>query len=124
KNMKKQLFFIRNNKGFVFPYLLFIVTLLLIGIQKQIVFYENEIEMTELMVDQVKIETMYQMAKTETKNELAANPHIRSIIFHYPYGEAEVTLQPESETAYKARFVITTFPNNNSYTFISQILHK
>ncbi|MEC5422261.1 hypothetical protein QGM71_02005 [Virgibacillus sp. C22-A2] len=119
--MKKPLFFISNEKGFVLPYILFIITLVFIFLTSNISTYKNEIKMTENHLEQVIIETLYQMGHTKLKEEFVTNNyHATQISYSFPDGLVNINLTPLTQTKYRLEFNITTTKRSvyNLFSFL------
>ncbi|WP_407268380.1 hypothetical protein [Radiobacillus sp. PE A8.2] len=99
--MKRQLASIktlRSDQAFFFPYMLFIITLVLIIVLSSIPLYQNHIEMTTFTEEQLKLETLIQMAYTQVRKEqpyLLHNDRSGEISYNYPYGIVYVSYFPK-----------------------------
>ncbi|SDQ50433.1 hypothetical protein SAMN05216231_1731 [Virgibacillus salinus] len=108
--MKKQLSFTGNSRGFILPYVLFIIAIALIIITASINMYQNEIQITNNQIDQLKIETLIQMARTTFKEELLLGKEMNSnpVYYQFPYGYVQVDYIELDEKEYHLFFNITT----------------
>lgn len=89
--MKKQLYFMTKEKGFILPYTLFITTIILLLLTASINIYSREVQMTHQAVEQLKLETLFQMGRTKFKNELSTlNSHNDTIVYTFPDGTVEI----------------------------------
>ena len=66
--IQKRLDFMRQSEGFIFPYVLFIISILFLIITGSITSYQHDTSITDNMLEQVKIETLFQMSHTEFKD--------------------------------------------------------
>lgn len=89
--MKKQLSF-TSESGFIFPYVIFIISLLLIVLLASIHIYKQESHMTQYHFEQIKMETLVQMGLAAFKNDLLEQ-HISedSVTYTFPYGSVLIT---------------------------------
>ncbi|OZU89980.1 hypothetical protein CIL03_02265 [Virgibacillus indicus] len=107
--MRKQLFFINNEKGFFLPYVLFIISIIFIVITANITNYKNEIYITDAYLEQLKIETLFQMGHAELKEDVKNSEDMidkKSYIF--PDGNVEISLISFTEEIFHFDFNIST----------------
>ncbi|WP_375050429.1 hypothetical protein [Virgibacillus sp. JSM 102003] len=110
--MKRQLLFTGSSKGFILPYVLFIIAISLIIITASINMYQNEIQITHNQINQLKIETLLQMARTSFKEEvLLGNDLDNPIHYQFPYGDVDVEYIVYNEKEYLLLFSIKTDSN-------------
>ncbi|MEJ8776519.1 hypothetical protein [Pseudogracilibacillus sp. ICA-222130] len=60
--MKKQSHLNDNERGFFLPYVMVLSTIILIFVTNAIYIYENELEISSNVIDQITYETQYKMA--------------------------------------------------------------
>src|SRR5699024_10257113 len=96
KNMLNILYFTREQKGFILPFVLFILTLIMLIVISGIQIYKNNIQLTHQHVEQLKIETLFQSAYTLFQQELLEGEVIlpefsnRNELKTYPFPDGEV----------------------------------
>lgn len=61
--------FMNNEKGFIFPFTLFIITIILLTISLNISSYQYDIKLSKKALEQTEIESLFQMARTSLRNE-------------------------------------------------------
>ncbi|MBM7569675.1 competence type IV pilus minor pilin ComGG [Aquibacillus albus] len=79
----------RNSKGFILPYFMLIMVLTLMVISSSVTVYINHIEVSKLEIEQMKLQTLIQMAHAELLDNLQQSESSESgqKIFDYPYGQ-------------------------------------
>lgn len=110
--MKRQLSFMNNDAGFFFPYVLFVTAIVFIFITATITMYASDGKITEKHVEQIKIETLFQMGHAKFKEDNNAKEIDSGETYYtFPYGNVEITYEPSDENRYKLYFKITTDKN-------------
>lgn len=105
--MKSHLPSITKNDGFIMLQVLFVVSLLFILIISSIATYRNEVYITARQVEQVKIETLFQMAQSKYKQELAASDAPPSAAsFSFPDGTVDISVTEITNHYIKLHFSI------------------
>ncbi|WP_077326963.1 hypothetical protein [Virgibacillus siamensis] len=115
--MKNPFMYINDQRGFILPYVLFITALLIITITASIRLYHNELIITESQAEQVKVETLFQMAHSQFTDNLPNknNPADNPVMYHFPYGNVKIEyIRMDTET-YHLYVTITT----NKQTIVS-----
>lgn len=116
--------FIIGDKGFVFPFVLLVSAAIFILFFTAIQLYETEQKMTKNLLGHLQVETIYQMSLHELKEEFSIkNPGVKNAkrAYHYPQGEAKISLHEKSATIYSALFSIST-DNGVSYNFSQPLI--
>ncbi|MBP1969745.1 hypothetical protein J2Z83_001852 [Virgibacillus natechei] len=107
--MKKRLPFMNNNAGFFLPYVLFVTTIVFIFITATISMYTTNIKVTETHLEQVKIETLFQMAYSKFSEEYKDSElNYGKKNYTFPYGSVEITAEPLDENILHLYFEVTT----------------
>ncbi|RFA32810.1 hypothetical protein CAI16_16855 [Virgibacillus dokdonensis] len=107
--MIKKSSIIRNNAGFMFPFVLVITVLVLLIITATAYHYQNNIVMTKNQIEQLKIETMVQMSRERVKQALIQNGELKKqMYFSFPYGDVSLRINALSSDKYTLFFTITT----------------
>lgn len=93
--MKRNLVFIKANikeKGFIFPYILFLAALCLLVVTSSTSIYKNHIQMTTMQMEQIKLDTLIQISHAQFKEELQNNTLIQGQKkYNYPYGSVIIS---------------------------------
>jgi len=114
--MIKKLFITNNENGFILPYVLFITAIVIIIVTANISIYRNDIVITENQLEQIKIETLFQMGRTKLKKEMVNQEEETSdVSYSFPDGIVKITINSSNSPVYKLYFTITT-NNNATYT--------
>lgn len=101
--------FTTKQEGFIFPYVLFIIALSLIIVTTSIQLYQSEIHITQNQTEQMKIETLFQMAHTQFKEDITNQPESNDTIsYSLPYGEVLVEYGKLNKREYQLNFLIET----------------
>ena len=93
--MKRQLFLIDNEQGFYLPIVLIVTTITLSFISILIYTYQNELHMTEAMINQIEAETLIQMAVEDFTEMVVIEETMEAgtISFDYPNGIVEINYE-------------------------------
>lgn len=74
--------------------------------------YQDEIQITHNQINQLKIETLIQMARTSFKEEILLGKELDNPIhYHFPYGDVEIDYIVINENEYHLLFSIKTDSN-------------
>ncbi len=119
--MKKYYDFTRRESGFILPYVLVIVTIALIVMTASIKIYEQEFKVTHHYLEQIKIETLMQMAYVQFHEDYDMNEasQIRTE-YEFPSGSVDVTYSPITDEPDTLYFVVDT-DKATRYTFLKKI---
>lgn len=100
-----------NEKGFVFPFVLFIITIILITTTFNVSLYRHEIEIARNIIEQEEFESLFQMARASLLKEdihaLSLNSEKEYI---FPNGKVAITISKIDD-----RFIHTVFVINSEY---------
>ncbi|RDW21930.1 hypothetical protein [Oceanobacillus chungangensis] len=119
--MKKELYFMNNEKGFFLPYVLFITAVAFIIVTTNITMYRNDLQLTENQIEQVKIETLFQMQREQFKQEIKKYgiPNTDTI-YHFPDGIVKITIIRSINQTHELNISILT-NKNHRYTIINTL---
>ncbi|MDC3415512.1 hypothetical protein [Aquibacillus salsiterrae] len=95
--MRKHLVYrkhITNQQGILLPYFMFILLVGLMSVTASISVYQNHLEITKLETEQLRLETLIQMAKAQFREEYPVSEQTKS--YYYPYGKVSVSVQPNN----------------------------
>lgn len=117
--MKKPLYSINNEKGFILPYVLFMVFLLFILITSSIKTYQNDIYLTDHYLEHLRIETLFQRGKMKFSKEVLSSSNPFPPTTNYEFNDGYVTIQVRevSDKVYEIVYNITTKELEFSYNF-------
>ncbi|MFD1363064.1 hypothetical protein [Lentibacillus salinarum] len=91
------------------PYVLFVIALALIIITANIDSYQDEIRITHNQTEQLKIETLLQMARTQFKDDIMNESETEGeMSYDLPYGHVLVEFMLLNDKQYLLYFTITT----------------
>lgn len=116
--------FMNNQRGFVFPFVLFTITIILLSITVSISLYQYDIELSKKAVDQYNIESLFQMARKSLMDDeefrlLNENTQRN---YKFPNGEVTVTISKVQKDYIHATFRIKT--NQDSHFIMRHIMNK
>ena len=122
--MKKRLLSWNNQSGFVLPTILFMLSIITLGLMTTIILYERNIFATQFYLDQLQIETMMQMAHTSFTNTYSVESWSTiQDVFHFPTGHVKVTYNRWDDILYTLHYEIVT-DTTESFTIVSHHEHK
>ncbi|MFA1821545.1 hypothetical protein ACDX78_15425 [Virgibacillus oceani] len=117
--MKKPLSFMNNDRGFFLPLVLFSVTLLFIFISANIQSYKHDVQITERQVEQVIVESLFQLGREKVKDELISIEIPDKVQYTFPDGTVNITISSK-DYFYELFFSIKT-NNNINYSFLNHM---
>ncbi|WP_339228117.1 hypothetical protein NSQ77_21340 [Oceanobacillus sp. FSL K6-2867] len=108
---------IMNEHGIVLPYVIFITTLVFMFIMTAIHSYKQDIALTQRHIQQVKIETLFQMGYETVKAEMTDQQPPNSVSYHFPDGSVSIAITPAGNTMYELSFTIKTYESDTTFAF-------
>jgi hypothetical protein len=112
--MKKQLHSTTKEKGFILPSVLFLTTLVLLYFSSSLITYKHDIQITYNMVEQVKSQSLFQMAYVQYKNDyLSQNIIEENVAYSFPIGNVIVNTTT-TDNIIQLEFIMQT-DNDFSY---------
>ncbi|SFD53907.1 ComG operon protein 7 [Lentibacillus persicus] len=120
--MKKPLSHTINQQGFILPYVLFFIAFSLIIISSSVNLYQNETHITHNQTEQIKIESLFQMARIQAKETIRdrIEPY-DAISYSFPQGEVVVEYGKLNEHEYRLIFTIET--DSGAITVLNDYFH-
>lgn len=98
KSMKRNLKWIRNERGQMLIFVLISTSIILLVFITAVKMYINIIEDSHFLLEQLEVETISQMSKMDLLNDIE---EARSTYYYmYPNGNIELTLQNKNDTRY------------------------
>lgn len=89
--MKKQYFCMDKQQGFILPYVMFFIAVVMLLVIASGNIYRNEIFISDQLIHELKINTVYQMALTQFHNEFNEDvPTNGSVVYEFPDGKAAI----------------------------------
>ncbi|WP_217586702.1 competence type IV pilus minor pilin ComGG [Lentibacillus saliphilus] len=98
--MQRKLSFIKLQSGFVLPYVLFGAAIVLLVLSSSIQLYQNEIQITELELEHIKIETLFQMGYSTYLANRQEDSWPNSASYSFPQGDVEIVYVEEGASIY------------------------
>lgn len=100
--MIKSSFITHNQKGFILPYTLFIVTVVLSLFTILISTYQNDIRISHNHQEQLKIETLIQMGHEQFKQDITSEKNTTgSKTYKFPPGDVTIEYTRMDDGEYK-----------------------
>lgn len=91
--MQKKYLFIKEEKGFILPFVLVISLIIILLVTTSIKMYQSELLITQNLIDQIKIDTIIQMSLERLKDDLNDKNHSEAqFTYTFPQGD-EVYIQ-------------------------------
>ena len=113
--MKKQLHSTTKEKGFILPSVLFLTTIVLLYFSSSLITYKHDIQITHNMVEQVKSQSLFQMAYARYKKDyLTQNIIEENVTYSFPIGNVIVNTT-STDKIIQLEFIIQT-DNDFPYT--------
>lgn len=94
--MKKRLAIIKNERGFLFIYVIWTISILLISLSILTVSYQHDLRITDNHIDQLKTETLFQRSKVQVQKDIEEGLVTPDDVkdYSYPDGQVQVQLKP------------------------------
>src|SRR5699024_836597 len=108
--MKKVLFITRNQQGFILPFSLFIISILLLLFTIQITIFKNDIQITHNHQEQLKIETLIQMGREKFKRDIVSKQQqaTGTVTYKFPPGNVTIDYQKIDPSSYRLAWDIAS----------------
>lgn len=107
--MKGLLLHLRHERGFFLPFILFVSLVLFSTVLTTIILYNNETKISYQLWEQMKAETIVQMAERKFKLTIPELEEKKGeLMYTFPLGEATVTYEQKSEHNYHLTLEIIT----------------
>jgi len=110
--LKRDFQFIISERGFTYPFIVLIISLILIVLFKSIEQYKQDIIMTENHLEHLRFDTIVQMSLDHLKRDLSQDKELKNVFYAFPEGEANIKLHKLSKDEFLYELYITT--KNNS----------
>lgn len=118
--MKEQLFMNKNEGGYFFPLVLFVVTVLFATVATSTIIYKNEIEIVDKLMEQLHVETIIQMSKVKFQSDaLYENENTGNVNYIFPPGDVNINYSMIDSETVLLQMLITT---NKSTVFRFNVL--
>src|SRR5690625_7303494 len=85
--MKRYFQFIISERGFTYPFIVLIISLILIVLFKSIEQYKQDIIMTENHLEHLRFDTIVQMSLDHLKRDLSQDKELKNVFYAFPEGE-------------------------------------
>lgn len=121
--MKKQLLFMNNESGFLLPYVLFISIIIFVVIASTIQMYQNEIWLTYQNIDQLKVETLFQMGYEKFIDENTHKDLDEKKIVQYTFPDGDVSIEFTKKDEDEGQLLFQIATHNNSYVSLTKPLN-
>ncbi|MEW9677521.1 hypothetical protein ABRT01_15270 [Lentibacillus sp. L22] len=120
--MKNRSCFTNNQRGFIFPYVLFITAIILLVVTAKVSAYQNDIRISHNHENQLTIETLVQMGHEQFKQEMNKHPGKKGhVSYHYPPGNVTITYTQKSPKKYDLLFQVPANDKTYSTTMILEL---
>lgn len=100
--MIKPSFITRNQRGFILPYTLFVIAIVLLLLTIQIRTYQNDIRISHNHQEQLKIETLIQMGREQFKQDIVSKEKTTgAVTYKFPPGKVIIKYTQIDSAEYK-----------------------
>ena len=114
-----------NQSGFYLPYVLFITAIILFTVTTNVKLYQQNIKVTEQHLEQLRIETLTQMAHKKFMNEYPVVEENKfSVYYVFPYGNVDLLYQRLDDTTYNLRIDVFTPKQSEHTTLLTKMSEK
>lgn len=112
--MKKPSFIIHNQQGFILPYTLFVIAIMLFILTIQVTTYQNDIRISHNHQEQFKIKTLIQMGQEQFKQDIVSKQKTTgSVAYQFPPGKVSINYKQLDPSTYKLDWVVS--PPDKTY---------
>ncbi|MGY0692926.1 hypothetical protein ACW2QC_09085 [Virgibacillus sp. FSP13] len=120
--MKNKSSYINRQGGFILPYVLFIVAIVLLVLTTKVNMYQNDIHIANNHIEQLEIETLLQMGRAKFVDEFSIETikETGNKTYTFPPGIVKITYTRINEMEYQLLFQIST--KGKSYTNVNTLL--
>lgn len=101
--MKKAFTFLHNDSGFYFPIVLVINILVTSFLAVLILTYNNNITITNTMIDNIKVHSIIQMVKNDFSNDSTVDDAAGELTYHYPNSTVDIAYERSDDSAWIVR---------------------
>lgn len=107
--MKKRLTYFKSDQGFYLPYVLFVSVIALSFITTSIIKYNNELNISHQLMEQIEAETLIQMGRDKLIDEVAYyGQSVGEVHYVFPNGEIKVIYEATETDIYKLHYYAIT----------------
>jgi len=121
--MKKRLFCTTSQSGFIMPFVLFLTIFIFILVSSSIQHYKLDIEITERHIQQLKMETLFQMGREKVKQEINAVSLPETFTYDFPDGIVRIEAKALEQDTIELFYTIEAKSNHHIYA-ITDTLSK
>ena len=112
--MKKPLAFIKNDQGFLFIYVIWVISLLIMSLSLLTIYYQHDQNITHFHLKQLQSETLFQMAKIDIEDDIEDLIDTQTPKYYtYPDGGVEVRIKSRQQHIISLSFI--TFLDGNPF---------
>ncbi|MFC3039058.1 hypothetical protein ACFOGI_02160 [Virgibacillus xinjiangensis] len=124
--MKRLLYFMNKKEhGFFLPYVLVIILVVLSGVASSIHAYKNTIDISRNHLEEIKIETLFQMGRAKVEKDLDTQEEVpRLAMYDFPDGNVVIDIFPMDPDTLLLHFLITTDYSQTELTNYMKFQHQ
>ncbi|GLO66568.1 MULTISPECIES: competence type IV pilus minor pilin ComGG [Oceanobacillus] len=105
--MKKQLVFINNEQGFLFIYVIWIISFLFLSLTLLTIYNHHDKKITDFHLKLLQSETLFQMSKVDVENDLEEFMDTQKPKYYsYPDGQVKVQIKSRKQHIFSLSFTI------------------
>lgn len=114
--MKKRLTYFKSDKGFYLPYVLFVSVIALSFITTSIIVYNNELHVSNQLMEQIEAETLIQMGRAKLIDEATyVGESLGEVEYVFPSGEIKIKYEVIETDVYRLYYYVLT---NRQFNFL------
>ncbi|WP_249871104.1 hypothetical protein [Oceanobacillus saliphilus] len=113
--MKNRLYIISNQKGFTLLYVLYITVIVFLLITASIQNYQRDLEITDRHIQQLHVETLFQMGREKVKSEITHLNFPVTRTYDFSDGQVAVEVKQLNVDTFELLFTITL--SSDDYIF-------
>ncbi|MCG3418710.1 hypothetical protein [Oceanobacillus jordanicus] len=102
-----------NERGFILPYVLVVLSIIFLLLFHGTAGYRNELHMTDMQMEQTRIETLFQSSRQLLIEEIKVTGNVTDhASYHFPHGEVFINIERINEATCLLAFTIRTKGND------------
>ncbi|HLS23854.1 MAG TPA: competence type IV pilus minor pilin ComGG [Pseudogracilibacillus sp.] len=116
--------FLRNERAFFLPFVLFIFFIIFSVVTTSITIYQNELKISNHLYEQLKTETLVEMTKLNFIQALETEELRERGELTYTFPQGDVSLQYEKKKAHTYKIYLDIITDQNTEFFIELVVNN
>lgn len=101
--MKKSFLYLHNDSGFYFPIVLVIIILVTSFLTMILLTYNNNITITNSLIDDIKVNSIIQMVDNDFSNDITIDDDDGELTYFYPNGHVDIIYKKADEFTWNVK---------------------